>query len=379
MGALKLQSAAIHDHPSNLDLFETETPSQWIRKEFRPRTIEIDEVALKTTPAFDAYWYFAQARQNVFFERVTGVKIESNLPDDDIIKNYRFTNAYRASDRVSQYLIQSVIGEAGGEWSARDLLLRILLFKIFNKIETWECLVAECGEPTVSSFDFELADQVLSKRQDKQHTNYSAAYIMPSAGRVFGFKRKHSNHLALIRWMIAEKFAERLKSTRHMEDAYELILSAPSIGPFLAYQFVTDINYSDLTDFSEMEFVVAGPGAHDGISKCFENSGSVRAESVIRHMTENQSEYFSEFGYNFRDLWGRPLQLIDCQNLFCETSKYTRVAFPDIEGVSGRTRIKQAYRRSKRMMYNPVYPEKWGIKISKGTSSLSGSVATLPH
>lgn len=374
-----MHRAAKSDHRPNLDLFEVESPSKRIQREFHPRIVEIDGVALTTTPAFDAYWYFAQARQNVFFERVTGVKVQSNLPEDQIIKSYRFTNAYRASDRVSQYLIQNVIGAGQTNWSERDLFIRILLFKIFNKIETWESLVAECGEPNATSFDFELADQVLSDRQDKHLANYSAAYIMPSAGRVFGFKRKHSNHLALIKWMLEEQFAERLRSMCHMKDAYELILSAPSIGPFLAYQFVTDLNYSDLTDYSEMEFVVAGPGAHDGISKCFENSDSVRSESVIRYMTENQAKYFSEFGYKFRDLWGRPLQLIDCQNLFCEISKYTRVAFPDIEGVSGRTRIKQSYTRSRRTMYNPVYPAKWGIKVPHAAHGLTEANSTLPH
>jgi len=37
------------------------------------------------------------------------------------------------------------------------------------------------------------------------------------------------------------------------------------VGYFLAYQFITDINYSTLTDFSEMEFTVPGPGTR---SRC---------------------------------------------------------------------------------------------------------------
>ena len=50
------------------------------------------------------------------------------------------------------------------------------------------------------------------------------------------------------------------------------------VGDFLAYQFITDINYSTLTDFSEMEFTVPGPGARDGIHKCFESIGAALAE-----------------------------------------------------------------------------------------------------
>ena len=31
------------------------------------------------------------------------------------------------------------------------------------------------------------------------------------------------------------------------------------------------------------------------------------------------------FELDFQNLWGRRLQLIDCQNLFCEVDKYSRV------------------------------------------------------
>ena len=60
------------------------------------------------------------------------------------------------------------------------------------------------------------------------------------------------------------------------------------IGDFLAYQFITDVNYSPLTDFSEMEFVVPGPGARDGIHKCFETLGESSPADVIRIIAETQ-------------------------------------------------------------------------------------------
>lgn len=64
---------------------------------------------LKPTPVYDTYWKFAAKRQEVFFNRLGG----GDYPwtDDSIIRKYKFTNAYRASDRVSQYLIRNVIYE----------------------------------------------------------------------------------------------------------------------------------------------------------------------------------------------------------------------------------------------------------------------------
>ena len=58
---------------------------------------------LKTNELYDQYWRFAAERQNIFYKRLTGQN--DDLTGDAILNSYRFTNAYRASDRVSQFLI----------------------------------------------------------------------------------------------------------------------------------------------------------------------------------------------------------------------------------------------------------------------------------
>jgi 5-hmdU DNA kinase-like protein len=129
-----------------------------------------------------------------------------------------------------------------------------------------------------------------------------------------------------------------------MAGAFALLLTAPSIGPFLAYQFATDLNHSTLTDFSEDEFVMAGPGALDGIDKCFLDASKIDPADVIRYMRDNQERHFADQGSEFQTLWGRALQLIDCQNVFCEISKYARVAFPNMVG----SRVASGSRRTRR-------------------------------
>jgi hypothetical protein len=322
-------------------------------------TVCLEGKELKTTVVFEAYWQFAAKRQDVFFRRLRGSN-DYALTDDPILSSHRFTNAYRASDRVSQYLLKNVIWNNNEQWSPEDYFLRTLLFKIFNKIETWEAIENILGCISWQNYSFTAVDKLLTERQKQGVRNYSAAYIMPSTGSVFGFQSKHSNHLKLIEWMIREQFPNRLSQCASMSDAYELMLSVPSFGPFLAYQFVTDLNYGPLTHFTEMEFVKAGPGALDGVAKCFESTEGISAEKLIRHMAENQDNYFALLEIDFANLWGRPLQLIDCQNLFCEISKYSRVAFPEINGQSGRTRIKQKYRPTGRLPV-PFYPPDWGL------------------
>ena len=84
-------------------------------------------------------------------------------------------------------------------------------------------------------------------------------------------------------------------------------------------------------------------------------TGGIEAE-VIRYMADTQDEHFARLGLPFAGLRGRRrLQLIDCQNLFCEVGKYARVAHPEALGISGRTRIKQAYRQGSRARHAPGF------------------------
>lgn len=311
----------------------------------------------KTSVVYDTYWKFAHERQNVFFRR-----LEGGAPPwttDPVILLHKFTNAYRIADRVSQYLIRNVIYRSDLPSDTDEVFFRIMLFKLFNKIETWELLENAIGPLTYEGYSFKRYDQVLSRAMARRQSIYSAAYIMPSGGSL-GHERKHRNHLTLIERMLQSDLPARLQDSSSMSEAFGLIRSYPTIGDFLAYQYVTDVNYSEITDFSEMEFVVPGPGAIDGIRKCFFDTGGFSDSDIIRLMADQQEREFERLGLEFRSLWGRRLQLIDCQNLFCEVDKYARVAHPDAAGSSGRTRIKQKFRANQ----EPIdywFPPKWHI------------------
>jgi alpha-glutamyl/putrescinyl thymine pyrophosphorylase clade 1 len=326
----------------------------------KPSVVSIGRMRLRTTPVFDAYWRFAAERQKIFFRRVKASSV-NDLTEDAVLKQYKFTNAYRASDRVSQYLIRSVIYRDDLSTDRENVFFRILLFKVFNKIETWKALETALGSLTYGAFNIEKYDRVLSQRMAKGERVYSAAYIMPSGRSAFGATIKHRNHLRMIAQMMREGYAAKLADCETMKAAFELMLKVPSVGPFLAFQYVIDLNYSTLTNFSEAEFVVAGPGALDGISKCFLNADDVRPEDVISYMYENQDRHFGDLNINFLSLWGRKLQLIDCQNIFCEISKYARVTFPEHAGISGRTRIKQKFSGGNGALPPPWYPPKWHL------------------
>ena len=209
---------------------------------------------VRVTECFDVYWRFAAERQRVFHRRAAGVPPPWTA--DPVLSRHKFTNVYRAADRVSQYLIRDVI--YAGSQDLDEVVFRILLFKVFNRIETWELLIGELGRvPAWHGYSFAAYDRALGDAMRRGERVYSAAYIVPNPP--FGQPRKHGNHLRLIEHAMTSGFPARIVAATELREVYELLLSLPSLGPFLAYQFAVDLAYSPVTRTDESQFVVAGP------------------------------------------------------------------------------------------------------------------------
>src|SRR5438128_2722084 len=112
----------------------------------------------KPSRVYDAYWRFAVERQAIFLRRIKG----DNPPwtSDAILNRHRFTNCYRAADRVSQFLIRNVIYLGLAE--EEEVVFRIMLFRFFNRIETWNMLISAAGPPTWRNWSFGRYSRILS-------------------------------------------------------------------------------------------------------------------------------------------------------------------------------------------------------------------------
>ena len=316
---------------------------------------------LRTTPIYDLFWYFAAERQAIFMNRLAG----STMPwtNDPILQNFRFTNPYRASDRVSQYLIRHVLYE--GSQDPVEIFFRTTLFRLFNKIETWEHLINTLGEIAYSEFDVPRFARLFNRMANLIGHIYSSAYILPSPN--LGSHKKYVNHLRLIEMMIRDGAAFKIRSAESLNEVFLIIKGYPSLGDFLSFQLAIDLNYSTMLDFSEDDFVMAGPGAKSGIDKCFLDLNGCDYAEVIKSVALSADKEFKKRNFDFKTLWGRKLQLIDFQNLFCEIDKYSRLSHPNICGSSTRKRIKHKYHVNG-LPLPQWYPPKWNIRVPRSYS-----------
>ena len=303
---------------------------------------------------YDLFWYFVSERQHIFERRLAGQS--PPWTDDPIMREHKLTNVFRASDRVSQYMIKKVCyGGANNE----DLVFQIVMFRLFSRIETWESLQEILGHyPLISDLADGSLEDSLNSIKDHGEKLYTGAFIL-CATDAYGRSVKHLNHIELMKEMFVKgDFYESIISARNLEAVYDKLHSYPLLGDFMSYQIAIDLNYSVLINFSENDFVKAGPGACRGIRKCFVDCADMNPEQIIMWLVERQDYEFDRLNLKFNGLFGRKIHAIDMQNCLCEIDKYCRKAAPEL--ASNRTRIKAKYKRNETTI-DYFFPPKWRL------------------
>ncbi|KAF8064188.1 hypothetical protein FPV67DRAFT_1503875 [Lyophyllum atratum] len=326
------------------------------------RSITIKGVTFKPTVVFDTFWRFAAERKAIDDRRRSGAL--KPWSDDPIFRKYAFCNTFRVLDKLSQYLIREVIEK--GSQEPQEVVFRVLLFNSFTKIETWELLVNELGPLTWPRYKREAYQQVLSKAKRGGATLYTGAFQKPAPK--FEFKDAHINHLCLLETFMEMDLPGKFKSAKYLAEVFEYLLSFPSMGDFSTYQLILNLSYTNLLNFSNMDFVIAGPGATSGLGKMFGAKKIVAAkasnrdieEDLIRWMAENQAQHFRRLGLEFSGLGpdSLPMDVADIEHTLCEVDKYARKAHPAISG--NRKEIRTLFKPSPGV-YAPtiVLPKAW--------------------
>src|SRR6185312_7493578 len=125
----------------------------------RVRKKRMGRCRMTPTVVFDTYWRFAAERLAMYYRRLADPF--SNCTTDSTLSAFRFTNTYRAADRVSQYLISEVQAAPERSQAPPEVFFRTILFKIFNRIDTWEALERQLGPITWEDLDATALDGAL--------------------------------------------------------------------------------------------------------------------------------------------------------------------------------------------------------------------------
>lgn len=310
----------------------------------------------------ELYWRFVAERRAMQLRRDAGAM--PPWTTDDTLRWNRFTNVYRIEDRVSQYLVSNVLYNQ--EWSAEDLVFRAILFRIFNLPATWDFLVAEFGEPRWATFHHhweQWADAVAARRESGIKV-FNGAYLIAGVHTYHHLGKEH-NWLYLLNHMMVNGVYGHVLAAPTYRDVYQALLRYEMVGPFLAMQWLTDINYSPAIAFSENEWVMPGHGAVRGLTKLGLIRQGDSGASGIEWLRERFQSSLAERNLRFDPLGGRRWpSLMDIQNSLCEYDKYARAVAPWVG--NGPAKIKQRFDQFDAWTHRPPvdyrYPPKWAME-----------------
>lgn len=178
--------------------------------------------SLQPTLLLDELFLWMSERHQIYLRRLQNRR--GPWSKDPIFQEYKFTNVYRVLDRTTQYLIKNVINT--GPQTHVECCFRVLLFRIFNRIETWELLVENLGtldaegEKTLTwdSFEVDKYLEVLQDAHDQGVTLYTSAYQIHAPP--MGGDNSFHNHLNLVDLMIREGLPQDMLEAEDFEDAY---------------------------------------------------------------------------------------------------------------------------------------------------------------
>jgi hypothetical protein len=323
----------------------------------------------------DHFCTWIEERHKIYLARLAGKP--SPWTNDPILSSNRFCNVFRCADRVSQAAIR-VANSSKSLKSFRDQFVRSLIFRFFNREDTWRYLCKALGqEPSADNFDRERYTQLLSDYKGVRynaayrttppiHSTGTVSYIDRGGRRDHGIQNTHVMQLDLLdRFLNVDNLPQQILESGSLKKSVELLSGYSCVGNFLAMQWSVDLGYGPwLPADWESQFIVPGPGALKGMRRMFPLLKGVSDDVITQGLGAEVLQWMTQNHGLPIDWFGRSLQLIDIQNVYCELDKYCRGMNPGTG--SGSKKIKTRYLVPNGTIKSdprPIAPATWGIVI----------------
>lgn len=261
--------------------------------------------------ALDTAVYWVNERERI---RIAKEELESPKPwtNDPILQDFKFCNVFREDDRNTRWLTEHI------REPLRDdpaVLMAVVIFRWFNLIETGETLVKHNLH---LDWDSEKADEVI-RPQKKWITS---AYIIKSPN---GYDK-----LTGIRWAIdqmwphREELYNKIVSSNSLERSWEIVKEFPYMGPFMAYEVITDLRHTHLLDNAKdiLTWANPGPGCMRGLNRIY---GRPLTFTSKRHPWQDELRALRDYVNTWSEEYVPPFEMRDAEGLCCELDKYLRI------------------------------------------------------
>lgn len=294
------------------------------------------------------YYDFFKTRHDIWVNRFVKGLPQSEWTSDKIMKEFKFTNAYRELDRGTLYYTEVMVPRFKNE---KELLLNTLIYKMFNKIETQDAL----GNIEVkdNKIDLKRITEILEKMTDDGETLFTSAHMVQG---MMGYKISESEQkiygrdIKCNRIMMGvckdflpniDKILKRFDEAKTFKECFNICCDflGYGLGEFIGYEILVHLAMAGFFEkFTLDDWANPGPGAMKAISAIMGNPVNTSkvsysdCEKIIRELYENQEYFFDKFEIDVSKF--PKFSMLNCENALCESSK----RFKALNG-TGRPRV----------------------------------------
>lgn len=290
------------------------------------------------TAHVSSFWYWITERHAIYERRQAGQP--KPWTHDPILRAYKFTNPFRQNDTGTVWLTKNFLDphrEVPHDADCPELLqlpanrtadcqctemvhhlstvaFNICWYRMFNWTGTGELL----GWQT--DWNEAAVVEKLSKALAEGKQVFTGAHIVRSA---FGVPKIDSiaavcsdlHHMCYT----AGALVTCVREEKSLQRVFDMLLQVDYVGPFMAYEMVTDMRWTPLLDDAHdiNTWANAGPGALRGLERLqMPRKNQREANASMRELLEQSREALTTLP---------ALEMRDIEHSLCEFDKYMRI------------------------------------------------------
>ena len=285
------------------------------------------------------FFAYARKRHEIYLKRKAGEP--PPWTDDPIFQQYRFTNVFRELDKTTLWFKKYVRGPMR---KSPEVFPATVLFRWFNTIKTGETLFLQKDIMTGRvPFDDYIAIKDLRALRPwlrLQGPPYvTGSYMIRSKDGMDKLDGVlHYFHAFMMEYEPLNRAENllKMKGKVTLEQVWKELCECEGLGPFLAYEIVTDLRHTELLQYAPdiMTWANPGPGARRGSQRILGKETRYQKKNgkwkVHKVSTGEAHEVMKELLNHSSNpqLWPHNWgiwEMRDVEHTLCEFDKYERV------------------------------------------------------
>lgn len=270
--------------------------------------------------ALDRFFYWINERHRIFLKKAAGEP--PPWTEDPILGTYKFTNAFRELDRTTVWMREN--------WTNPNILapldiqfFNVCFFRMFGTMEFAD------AHGYVTEFYPEYTKDLARQRLENKQKVFTGAYIITNQGLKLPKEEVVVDLFLKPIWDNRQHLLNIAQATQSLKAVHEALgrYRGWGGGGFMAYEAVTDMNYTPVmpTPLDKYVWANAGPGAYRGLNRLhgrpLTQKGKIDEQQEMRLLLALCGERLEP---HVKDM-GAQIDMRMIEHSLCEFDKYERV------------------------------------------------------